>query len=106
MEVPFVAGKEAAQAADVARGKKGEDKMRKYKQNGKLETVCCNMCGKKLVVIDGVLREGAACIDQPWGYFSEKDGEVDHFDLCEECYDRMTEEFRIPVDREERLELL
>ena len=80
--------------------------MRKYNKNGRLETVCCNMCGRKLVVAEGIFREGAACVDLAWGYFSEKDGEVDHFDLCEECYDRLTEEFRIPVDREEQTELL
>ena len=29
--------------------KKGEDIMRKYKENGQLDAVCCNMCGKKMV---------------------------------------------------------
>ena len=37
---------------------------------------------------------------------SEKDGEVHHFDLCEECYDEVTAEFRIPVDVEDEIELL
>ena len=86
--------------------KKGEDIMRKYKENGQLDAVCCNMCGKKMVVKEGILREGAARFDYVWDYFSEKDGEVHHFDLCEECYDRMTAEFCIPVDVEEQIELL
>ena len=34
------------------------------------------------------------------------DGEVHHFDLCEDCYDEMTAEFRIPVDVEDEIELL
>ena len=38
--------------------------------------------------------------------FSEKDGEVHHFDLCEECYDGVTREFLIEADKEERTELL
>ena len=80
--------------------------MRKYNENGRLEAFFCNMCGKKLAVKEGILREGAASIDQAWGYFSEKDGEVHHFDLCEECYDRLTAEFAIPVDAEEAAELL
>ena len=32
--------------------------MRKYGKTGKLETVICNMCGKKIVVKDGIVREG------------------------------------------------
>ena len=51
--------------------------MRKYGKTGKLETVICNMCGKKIVVKDGIVREGAAAFDHAWDYFSEKDGEVD-----------------------------
>lgn len=80
--------------------------MRKYGKNGQLETVCCNKCGKKMVVIDGILREGAAGFRQVWDYFSEKDGETDSFDLCEDCYDQMIAEFVIPVSREEQKELL
>ncbi len=38
--------------------------------------------------------------------FSEKDGEVHHFDLCESCYDELVGGFRIPVDVEEQTELL
>ena len=41
-----------------------------------------------------------------WDYFTEKDGEVHHFDLCEECYDGVTREFLIEADKEERTELL
>ena len=52
------------------------------------------------------LREGAAHFDVAWDYFSEKDGEVHHFDLCEECYDGVTREFLIEADKEERTELL
>ena len=32
--------------------------MRKYGKTGKLETVICNMCGKKIVVKDGIVRKG------------------------------------------------
>ena len=57
-------------------------------------------------VKEGILREGAAHFDVAWDYFSEKDGEVHHFDLCEECYDGVTREFLIEADKEERTELL
>lgn len=80
--------------------------MRKYRENQQLETVWCNVCGKKLVVKEGILREGAAMFDHAWDYFSEKDGEVHHFDLCESCYDEFIAQFKLPVEVEEQLELL
>ena len=43
--------------------------------------------------------------DHAWDYFSEKDGEVHHFDLCESCYDELINQFRLPVDVEEQTEL-
>ena len=86
--------------------KRKDEKMRKYGENGRLEAVLCNRCGKKLVVKDGILREGAASFQYNWDYFSEKDGEIHRFDLCEECYDRITAEFCISIQVEEQLELL
>ena len=80
--------------------------LRKYEKNRQLEAVFCNMCGKKLAVKDGILREGALMLDHVWDYFSEKDGEVHHFDLCEECYDELVSRMKLPVDVEEQTELL
>lgn len=79
--------------------------MRKYKKDGQLETVVCNLCGKKLAVKDGILREGAVSFEHAWDYFSEKDGEVHQFDLCEACYDDLENQFRIPADIVEQTEL-
>lgn len=80
--------------------------MRKYGRNGQLEAVVCNQCGKKMVVISGILREGAVMVDHAWDFFSEKDGDVHHFDLCEACYDEFTSQFMIPVEVEEQTELI
>lgn len=86
--------------------KKGENEMRKYKGDGQLETVVCNCCGKKLIVEGGIVREGRIFIDHAWDFFSEKDGEVHRMDLCEECYDEFILQFRIPVEVEEKTEIL
>ncbi|MEG0215351.1 MAG: hypothetical protein RSB57_00020 [Hungatella sp.] len=80
--------------------------MRKYKSGGQLESVLCNSCGKKLIVEDGIGREGMISVDHIWDFFSEKDGEIHHFDLCEECYDEITAQFQIAVEIEEQTELL
>lgn len=86
--------------------KKGEDVMRRYGKNGQLETVICNRCGKKMVVERGILREGALMLDHSWDFFSEKDGEIHHLDLCEGCYDDWVDQFKIAVEVEEQTELL
>lgn len=79
--------------------------MRKYKGNC-LTAVVCNGCGKKLVVNNGIVREGVTHITVEWDYFSEKDGEVHGFDLCESCYDAMTSHFVHPVNIAKKTELI
>ena len=46
--------------------------MRKYKGKGELESVWCNWCGKRLIVKDGILREGSAHFELTWDYFRKK----------------------------------
>lgn len=80
--------------------------MRKYRVNGQLESVICNCCGKKLIVENGIVREGVIMVDHAWDFFSEKDGDIHHWDMCEACYDLMTSQFRLPVDAEEQVEFI
>ena len=86
--------------------KKGEDVMRRFSKNGQLETVVCNKCGKKMVVENGILREGGIMLDHSWDFFSEKDGEIHPFDLWEDCYDDWINQFKIAVEVEEQTEFL
>lgn len=82
--------------------------MRKYEdgQDKKLVRVVCNKCGRILKVEDGYLKEGCFSADAAFGYFSRKDGIVHSFDLCEDCYDEMVSQFRVPVEEKEETELL
>ena len=61
---------------------------------------------KKMIVKYGILREGAIHIDHAWDYFSEKDGEIHHLDLCENCYDEIISGFRIAVEKEPAVEMI
>ena len=80
--------------------------MRKYNKNtGELEQAVCNCCGKKLLVENGILKEGICSVDVEWGYFSNKDTMIHRFDLCEACYDEITGKFRVPVEEEEETEV-
>lgn len=77
--------------------------MRRYqvKETKEVKTIICNQCGKEIPVTNGCPKEGVFSVDYAWGYFSTKDGEKHHFDLCEDCYDRLLGSFRLPADIEE-----
>lgn len=66
----------------------------------------CNCCGKELRVENDIKKEGVASFDIRWGYFSEKDGERHSFQICENCYDKWIEQFKIPVEVHEERELI
>ena len=75
-------------------------------QELKLKKVSCNQCGKNLVVEDGILKEGCFSVDYKFDYFSNKDGYIYSFDLCENCFERWIREFKMPVEIEETKEFL
>jgi Fe2+ or Zn2+ uptake regulation protein len=66
----------------------------------------CNSCGKLLKVENGILKEDAFEARKEWGYFSGHDLEVHHFNLCEECYEKMISQFIIPITITKKLEVL
>lgn len=82
--------------------------MRKYvDENGQeLSEVICNGCGRSLKVVNGILKEGCFNGDHVFGYFSSRDGMRHRFELCEECYRKMIENFKIPVEESDEKELL
>lgn len=81
--------------------------MRRFEGDKKvLAAVRCNGCGRELKVEEGVLKEGCFEGRQCFGYFSSMDGERHSFDLCEDCYRKLLQQFAIPVEKEEITELL
>ena len=93
--------------------------MRVYKDK-KLTKVVCNNCGKNIKVNNSTIEEGVFFADYKWGYFSKnignndylrfhfskKDGREDTFDLCEKCYDEITEKFLYKIKIKNYTELL
>lgn len=69
-----------------------------------LKYIICNGCGKRIPVKQGMPSEEVFCAEQTWGYFSHRDGEVHRFDLCEACYEQMTKQFVVPVEKMELTE--
>ncbi len=82
--------------------------MREYAGNteAKLMRVVCNKCGRPLKVENGYLKEGCFHGKSTFGYFSRKDGVTQQFDLCEDCYDKITAEFAVPVEETGETELV
>lgn len=79
--------------------------MRKYNKNtNELEAAVCNCCGKSMKIQNGMLLEDLLGRHDV-GYFSGKDLEKHEFDLCEECYDRITLSFAVPPEISEDTEV-
>lgn len=68
------------------------------KTTEKLEKIICNKCGKEIPVLGGVPQEDVLEVEKRWGYHSRKDNRVDHFDLCEDCYDELVSGFQIQIE--------
>ena len=72
--------------------------MRK-EENGKLQQVICNGCGKELKIENEIVREGCFAADVRFGYFSRKDG-------LRHRYDKWIHTFAVPVEEMPETELL
>lgn len=79
--------------------------MRKNENTRNME-VTCNCCGKNINVQNGIVMEGVFSVQTAWGYFSEKDGEIHKFDICEACYEKWIAQFKIPIDIVSKNEML
>jgi len=66
----------------------------------------CNLCGEEICRSEEIPKGEGLHVEKHWGYFSQKDGEIHSFDLCEKCYDRLTEMFTIPLEKTEETVLI
>lgn len=80
--------------------------MKQYNEKQELTAIVCNRCKKVIPLDKGILKAGVFSAAASWGYFSEKDGEVHEWDLCEECYDKVIKEFEIPPQITEATEFV
>ena len=62
----------------------------------KKKEIICNSCGKQYGNVDKVIKHDFLSVKKQWGYFSKKDGRIEEFLICEECYDKWVEGFAIP----------
>lgn len=62
-----------------------------------IKVIQCNVCGKEIQIENDILKEDIFEVTKEWGYFSKKDLEVHKFNICEECYDKIISQFKIPI---------
>jgi hypothetical protein len=70
------------------------------------EDVSCNVCGKKIIIEQGIMKEDVFEAAKEWGYFSKYDLEIHKFNICEECYDKLISTFKIPIEVVKKKEVL
>ncbi len=68
--------------------------------------VYCNVCGKRIIMEQGIMKEDVFEAAKEWGYFSKYDLEVHKFNICEECYDKLISTFKIPIEVVRKKEVL
>lgn len=68
--------------------------------------VCCNKCGRPIIVENNIIKEGLLEVQADWGYFSLRDLEVHKFDVCESCYEEWVKTFKVPIDIVSKIEML
>lgn len=65
-------------------------------------SLTCNKCGKNVERVnkeDHIFEEEFFEVKQKWGYFSkEKDGTMESWDICQDCYDEFIKTFKYPVE--------
>lgn len=59
----------------------------------------CNCCGRPIIktAIENHYMDYVH-VEKVWGYFSSKDLTTHTFNICENCYDKWTASFAIPVE--------
>lgn len=70
------------------------------------EKMYCNACGRPIKGDHNIQTEETLSVKKEWGYFSKKDLQIHEFTLCEDCYDKMIEKFKIPVSVKDKTEAL
>lgn len=80
--------------------------MRIYDEKQKLIKIVCNGCGQETLAENHIIKKDFFSVKKDWGYFSDRDGETDRWDLCECCYDRLVSSFKIRMDISDTTELM
>lgn len=71
-----------------------------------MNKIVCNKCGRILKMENGIIHEDFIHVRKAWGYFSKKDGNTQEFIICEDCLEKLEQEFAIPSKKYETTEMI
>ncbi len=75
--------------------------MRVYKtvaiKKQELDEVICNLCGDHIKKDAFGNFEDYLEINKTWGYASNRDGETHRIDICQKCFEKLIQQFKLPV---------
>lgn len=73
-------------------------KMKKvFEESFIIKDVFCNMCGTQIKKDEFGKLYDYVSVNKQWGYLSSLDGLSHEFDLCDECYKKIINEFKIKL---------
>ncbi|ONI44020.1 hypothetical protein AN641_08545 [Candidatus Epulonipiscioides gigas] len=59
----------------------------------------CNCCGRNIDEVSKISgHNDFLLVRKEWGYFSNKDMTEHRFNICENCYDKWIESFKLPIE--------
>lgn len=64
----------------------------------KTEKIICNLCGRAIKKDGDDTFYDYIEVKKKWGYLSDYDGQVHSFDICQDCYKRLAEEFKVNAE--------
>ncbi|MGN0299112.1 MAG: hypothetical protein ACI4C1_08045 [Lachnospiraceae bacterium] len=79
--------------------------MKLYNEKKELMRIVCNCCGAEYNASHNFVKADFLSVRKTWGYFSSKDGLTQEFDLCEDCFEKITQSWKIPVQEWEETEI-
>lgn len=63
-----------------------------------VDQIFCNICGREIVKNTFGEFEDHVHLVKLWGYHSSKDGVKNELDICEECFDKILGNLKIPLE--------
>lgn len=65
----------------------------------KIYKVKCNCCGKEIATDKYGYTSDYLSVNKRWGYNSSFDNENHSFDICENCYKKFIDNFKIQITK-------
>ncbi|MFI3230098.1 MAG: hypothetical protein R3Y29_00910 [bacterium] len=62
------------------------------------QDVICNMCGLEIKKNEFNKLYDYVSVSKQWGYLSSLDGQSHEFDLCDSCYTKIINNFKIKIN--------